>query len=365
MTKRFLTMWCVMLGLVAAAPRVLAQDEATKLQAREQFNQGISQYEASQYEAALESFQEAYRLSPHPLVRVNMANCYDRLGKPVEALFHFERFLSETEGDRSRAAQRTEVESALRRLKRSVGELNLRVIPDGSMVRVDETEERRSPIVEPIVLAAGDHVIVVTRPGFATTERRVQIRGGQIENVNITLDREAVSEAPPPMPVIAPLTEAEEASLEEPDTLASEEVSEAQPQAAEDAPLSTLPPEERNNTMWTPPVIIASVVSGTFLVGAGLMGLAAMKADADFEGFAAQSRNPALSMREQESARRAAISAADRADGRALTADLLFAGALISGAAAVFFALTQDDASEADDLTLRLSPTGAALGGRF
>lgn len=366
MTWRFLVVLLAALTLHTVA---LAQDDATKAEAREQFNRGISQYEASQYEEALESFQEAYRLSPHPMVRVNMANCYDRLGKPVEALFHFERFMSETEGDRSRAAQRSEVQSAIRRLKGSLGQLQLRVIPDGSMVRVDETDERRSPIVEAIQLAAGDHVIVVTRPGFARTERRVQIRGGQTETLDITLEREAVAAAPAPAPrpVIAPLPEEEpEAQVEEtPPAPAPEEVAETQTDSWHATTEDAAPTGATSSSMWTPPVIIASVVSGTFLIGSGLMGLAAMKANADFDGFSAQSRNPALSDREQQKAATAAVAAADRADGRALAADLLFAGALISGAAALFFVLTQDDAEADPDLSLQLGPTGAALNGRF
>ncbi len=372
MTYRFLM---VLLGCLMLSTLTLAQDDATKAQAREQFNQGIAQYEASQYDAALESFQEAYRLSPHPMVRVNMANCYDRLGKPVEALFHFERFMSETEGDRSRAAQRSEVQSAIRRLKGSLGELQVRVIPDGSMVRVDETDERRSPILEPIILAAGDHVVVVTRPGFARTERRVQVRGGATETLNITLEREAVAAAPlpapTPRPVIAPLPEEEDVaepapSEEMPVAPAPEEAAEAQA-ASWDASTEEAAPGDgaRSSSIWTPPVIIASVVSGTFLIGSALMGLRAMKADADFEGFKEQSRNPALSDRDQEAARRSAVTAAESANDRALAADLLFAGALISGAAALFFVLTQDDAEADPDLALQLGPTGAALSGRF
>lgn len=356
---------------VTLSAPVLAQDEAEKAQAREQFTRGISQYEAGQYASALEAFQEAYRLSPHPMVRVNMANCYDRLSKPVEAMFHFERFLTETVGDRSRAAQRTEVEAALKRLKSSVGELNLRVVPDGSMVSVDQAEERRSPIMDSIRVAAGEHVITIRKLGFATEERRVVVRGGATENVTVTLQRaEAIAAAtpapvpPPPVadtvrPQIQPLPENEpEPELDEPESpIAESRVSVA--------PLSSEFDRGPERSIFTPPVIIAGVVSGTCLLGSLLVGAAALSADSDFDSLSARSRNAALPMMERDEAREAARAAADKANGRALTADILFAGALISGAAAVVFVLMQDDETADPDLALRFGPSGAALAGTF
>lgn len=369
MIIRFLAVWTAC-WISLSAP-AFAQDEADKAQAREQFNRGIAQYEAGHYESALEAFQEAYRLSPHPMVRVNMANCYDRLSKPVEAMFHFERFLTETVGDRSRAAQRTEVEAALKRLKNSVGELNVRVIPDGSTVSIDETEERRSPIMESIRVAAGDHVITVSKQGFATEERRIVVRGGATENVNITLDHveavAAVEPGPVATPPIAGTTHSQIQPLpeDEPDP----EFHGPEPDVAESrvevAPLAADLDQPGERSIFTPPVIIAGVISGTCLIGSMLVGLAALSADSDFDSLAARSRNPAVPMMDQDRAREAARDAADKANSRALTADILFAGALISGAAAVVFVLMQDDETQDPDLALRLNPNGAALSGSF
>ena len=82
-----------------AQENAAAQDaERTKIRAKQMFEQGVSEYEAGEYTDALASFLEAYRLKPHPMVRVNIANCYDKLDKPVEAIFHFELFLSSKVG---------------------------------------------------------------------------------------------------------------------------------------------------------------------------------------------------------------------------------------------------------------------------
>lgn len=397
MTSRWLWVCASALLLVSLQSQSAhAQDEATKAQARENFQRGIEQYDASQYEAALESFQEAYRLSPHPMVRVNMANCYDRLGKPVEALFHYGRFLSETVGDRTRAAQRTEVESAMQRLKRSLGELNLRVIPDGSLVRVDDTEERRSPIVEPLVLAAGDHVIRVTRQGFVPAERRVVVRGGASETIDITLQREQVAGAQPPVPppsppsstaaatrttasappppppprtAIAPLPEETDTTTESDTTTAS-----TNPPPSGDVQISVAPLAEETaapestpeaNTIFTPPVIVAGVVSGTALLAAAVFGVKAISANNDFDDFAAQSNNPALPMRERMDAHDAALDAADRADSNALRADLFLGVAVIAGGVAAYFIVTRDEPGEEATVTAAIGPGSVVLSGRF
>lgn len=375
MTMRF---WLLLVGALLCATPGFAQDEAAKAQARAQFNRGIEQYAASQYDEALESFQEAYRLSPHPLVRVNMANCYDRLGKPVEALFHFERFIRETAGDSARAAQRAEVESAIRRLKHSVGELTVRVIPDGARVRIDETEEQHSPISEPIVLAAGDHVVKVEHEGFVTTERHLRIHGGVPETLNISLDREEVAAviAPTPPPSQEPPAETTMVAPSSIQPLGDYEDlgrNNDEDRAEVDAPpevtpIPTFASEPQDDTVFTPPVIISAVVSGSLLVCSAIAGIAALSANADFKDYEAQAQNPALPMMQRESARIAALSAADRADGRALTADLFLAGSLIAGAATLYFVLTQDHAEDEEGgqyVALRLGPTGASIRGAF
>jgi len=79
-----------------AVPRpAQAQDAPTRAAARAAFQGGVAAYDAGHYQAALEHFQEAYRLLPNPTVRVNMASCYEQLDLPLQAIDHFERFLVE------------------------------------------------------------------------------------------------------------------------------------------------------------------------------------------------------------------------------------------------------------------------------
>jgi hypothetical protein len=174
---------CVMVLWTSAAS---AQDDRAR--ARAEFDRGVRAYAAGDYVNALAAFQEAYRLQPHPAVRVNLANCYDHLDRPLEAMFHFERYLQEA-GRHATREQRREVESALARLRRRVGEVTLRVAPDGALVTIDGGETRRAPIMEAVRLEAGTHRIETRLEGYRTDQRTVEVTGGTRREVDIRLER--------------------------------------------------------------------------------------------------------------------------------------------------------------------------------
>ncbi len=171
---------------VAATPLVKAQTDDERAQARAAFQRGVEAYGAERYEDALRSFQEAYRVAPHPSVRVNMANCYERLGRPIEALGHFERFLVEAES--ASPSQQQEVRAAVRRLRQQVGEVFLRVQPTGATVQIDGVLTRTAPVLEAVELARGTHRVEVSMAGFSATSRSFEVRGGDRVELNVTLE---------------------------------------------------------------------------------------------------------------------------------------------------------------------------------
>ncbi len=183
MTRGSLVLGFVALAMLLAPGAVLAQDQ--REQARTQFNRGVEQYEAGNYQDALTSFQEAYRLAPHPTVRVNIANCYEQLNRPIEALFHFERFLEESHD--APAAQRREVQAAVHRLEGRVGRVSFRIAPDGALVRIDQTEIRRAPVLEPVRMTPGNHLVEVRMDGYAPVSREFIVEAGEPAEISIRL----------------------------------------------------------------------------------------------------------------------------------------------------------------------------------
>ena len=67
-----LTAWLAWASLASPA----AIEAQAEMSAREHFQSGVSAFEAEEFESALASFRDAYRLQPHPTVLVNIANCY-------------------------------------------------------------------------------------------------------------------------------------------------------------------------------------------------------------------------------------------------------------------------------------------------
>src|SRR5262249_16622286 len=132
----FIASWFAVLLLCTPRPLAAQQvDEATKAQAKAAFEQGVAEYAAGHYAQARVSFGLAYQIRPHPIVNGNIANCYDKLGKPLQAIATFRRFL---DSDAGSPEQRMEVKSAIERLEHDVGRVMLRVTPDGASVTIDQ-----------------------------------------------------------------------------------------------------------------------------------------------------------------------------------------------------------------------------------
>jgi hypothetical protein len=358
----------------------LAQTDEERAQAREQFGLGVQRYEAADYNGALEAFQEAYRLAPHPMVRVNMANCYEHLERPLEALFHFERFLAEAESPTRQ--QRREVQAAVQRLNGMLGEIRLAIAPDGASVVIDNAETRRAPILEPVRLVAGTHHLTVRMEGFRTQNQEVTVIGGESQRVSIRLERG--TDDPP----VVASTETGEGEDEDPD---------AEPSDTQEEPGSGLAssigettgegdtePEEIPSGSGggfelriTTPVIIAGSLTAAFTIAAVITGVLALSANDSFESAVVRSNDPGLSPAERAQARQDGLGAADTANTTSILTDVFTIGAIAGLGATVFFVIIEgmdggsEDSMAENGVELRAAPSfgpdhgGVALTGRF
>ncbi len=310
---------------VFVATTVGAQDaDLNRARARELFSSGVSYVQQTKYEEALAAFQEAYRLAPHPSVRLNMAHCYEALNNPIPAIFHYESYLSETETTQE---QRVNIEASIDALETKVGTLVLDVSPDGSEVVIDGIEKRTAPIHEAIRLAVGVHHVSVRHNGYVTAEKQVMIWGGTPTQEQVTLQRTnlltptvpktqvATRPAQPIEPLAANLDSAE-------DTDATQQPSNLK------ATDSNKPSSAEANQVWWP-VVVSAGVSGAALLSAVITGVLALSAENDFENVLDQLDDPTPTSAERLQLQSDGEQAADRADRLARTTDILW----ISGAA--------------------------------
>lgn len=330
--------WALCAVLLLSASPVLAQSEEARAQARAEFSRGVSRFDAGDFQGALEAFQEAYRLAPHPSVRVNMANSYEQLDRPLEAMFHFERFLEEAESIRPQ--QRSEIEAALARLRGRIGEVTLSIEPPGATVVIDGTETRRAPLSEPVRMVPGSHTLEIAAQGYATVRRELIVEAGQPATVTVELVPEEASGA-----VAAPTPAAEaEGGVD-----ASVGIEGELPPTADDG----------DGGVLTAPVIIAGGATVALLLGAAVTGVAALGANSDFEDAVAlcdRGRGDPVACDEGRDS-------ASSASTLALVTDILLVGGLIGAGVTAYLIATQSSDEPERASALRVTPVASHQGG--
>ncbi len=147
-----------------------------RIEAAQRFDRGVELYRQQNYEASLAEFLRAHEIAPVYHVLYNIGKVYSFLHRYAESRRAFERYLEEG-GSRINPMRRAEVEAELRRLTQLVSTLTVRVEgPEGSLVLLDGNEVGRTPLAEPLEVAAGDHVIEARAEGFHPAESRRPLR---------------------------------------------------------------------------------------------------------------------------------------------------------------------------------------------
>lgn len=344
---------------------VVAQSDTLQVRARQLFQSGVILYEDGEYQKALEAFQEAYRLRPHPMVRVNIANCYDRLGSTKEAIFHFEHFLAETEGD---TRQRKEVKAALKRLEKRLGKVTLQVFPDGATVMIDRYTQMRAPILDPIPLLAGKHTIRVKYQGYQTAERRFEIIGDQSINISINLEKAKEVSAEPiaVVPKAVPITEPAANEGELPDGNGQEpmkkdiESSSDRPQFEQEGvlPLSVEEfmeaiDEEEESILGGSRILISGSITAVLGISAIICTISALGAEADYDTNYNIAMNDDKPTEDRREAQTRAIDIGRRADNLWIATGVLIGGTVISGALLTYFIVNKMEKRARSVLSIR------------
>jgi len=344
--------------LLSVSSSSQAQSEsATTAQARQLFQSGVDHYSAGQYSEALMDFERAYALKPHPLVQVNIANCYDKLNQAAEALTHFEEFLSSGEGA---AAQRDEVRAAMARLSKSAGRLNLQATPNGAQGVID-----RQRTAQPLQwLPVGRHRIDVSAEGYESAVRVVELQAGETATVQVDL-----------VPLATPVATAAASSPQTPAQAApkpSAEANEPAPPAPEAQPLATSAgiqvsdaegahaQSPQGTAAATHSGLPATVwISGGATFGLGVVavvtGQLALAANREFDTNLAALRNTALTENQRAGAWARGVEAADRADALAAVTDILLAFTFVGVGLTTYFYLADRDASERQRMRVSFS----------
>ena len=173
-------------------------DDASTVQARARFKEGVDAFDKGKYEEARLAFLQAYTLKKHPAVLLNLAQSSAKSNHPLEAAKYFNQFLKEA--TTATPQQRKDAESGLAEVRQKLGRIEV-VAPAGTDVSLDDQGKVGTTPMEAIDVEPGSHT--VKSPTQSVT---VSASAGQKVEAKLVGGGGAAG-APPVAPAPAPSTD--------------------------------------------------------------------------------------------------------------------------------------------------------------
>ena len=196
---------------IPAGPIVARADSTAdaRAEAKKHYDRAMELNEDGQVAEAVIELKRAYEIAPHHTVLYNLGQAYITLAKPVEAVAALQRYLDEG-GKDIKPARRAEVEQEIARQKTRIATLDISGLPDGAVVTIDGDDVGRAPLVAPLRVGVGKHVVAATAAGYEPGEAKIEIAGEDRKVVDLKLVPRpaqpfvAAAPVPAPVPVSAP-----------------------------------------------------------------------------------------------------------------------------------------------------------------
>ncbi len=279
-------------GSRADAANVATGDGDSKDLARRHYQRGIQFYKDGDYKLALVEFRRSYELSRNYRVLYNIGQVNLQLNNYARALAALEQYLRDG-GTGIPADRRSAILVDTNELRGKIARIEISTNVDNAEIYIDENPVGKSPLREAILVDAGDHRIEVRRDGYQTSSRAVTLTGRE----NLKLDLK--------------LAENRQVVV----------VSKLQPAVAQQVyKIESKPPA----WLWA-----GWLTTGALAVGAGVTGVLAASQAGD---LSALRDSPSSTSEEREATK-------NRARTYGITADVLAAAAVVTGAATLYFTL--------------------------
>jgi hypothetical protein len=145
-------------------------------EAKRHFQQGPALYNDQNYNGALAEFLAAYKARPSAAVLYNVGLTQKALFRYNDAIQSLERYL--TDENTLPLERRNEVKQLISEMRALLADVTFEVQPSGAEIAVDGRAIGIAPLGSPYGLAAGSHVIDVTRDGFRPERKEVMVTAG-------------------------------------------------------------------------------------------------------------------------------------------------------------------------------------------
>ncbi len=161
-------------------------EDPNVVKARELFTRAQGLYKQARYVEAIEKFEEAYAVRPHPVIYFNIAKCYEQLGETAKALRNYRDYLRLLPDAKDKDTVTDAIANLERRL-RERGQQQLMVFtePANARIVVDGKDLGTSPAS--VELVAGNHSLSVSAEGFESVDRTFVMQLSRAMEITIAL----------------------------------------------------------------------------------------------------------------------------------------------------------------------------------
>jgi tetratricopeptide (TPR) repeat protein len=187
LTISALLSWSV--GLPSASAQQGMGDEALT-QLGKDLEIARAAYEGGDFATARDALLRVYAIYPEPKVLYRLALCHERLGEDALAIKAYQDYLIKVPNDPERAKIEGIIRSLQERSAPRTAKLQLSTSPADALIWIDGSERLEQPEEDGsrrIALSAGEHTIRISRDGFASQERKIEISPDERYNMVIAL----------------------------------------------------------------------------------------------------------------------------------------------------------------------------------
>jgi PEGA domain len=182
-------------ALAQSSPPAAEPADDAVAQAAAHYARGVKLYQEDDFRAANIEFSRAYELAPNWAVLYNLGQAQYQLREYPSALKTLERYVREG-GDAIAPDRRAQVDREITELRGRVARVTAVSNVDGADIALDDAPVAKTPTTEPIVVGEGRHRLTISRSGYVTTTRVVDIAGGDALTMRLDLIPEAPAGTP-------------------------------------------------------------------------------------------------------------------------------------------------------------------------
>src|SRR5262245_4894520 len=177
----------LMVALAAGRARAQSQEGNSSALAEQLFNQGRDLVKANQWAEACPKFEASLRYDPVLGTRLNLATCYEHIGKLASAwgLYRESMELAKKAGDTKRADYAQKQAAALEPRLPKLAISAPANPPSGLVIKRDETPVDTGALGIALYVDPGSHKVTASAPGFEAFSVTVTLVEGKTEMLAI------------------------------------------------------------------------------------------------------------------------------------------------------------------------------------